>query len=485
VVLRRIAESGLTTREACGNTVRNVTACPYAGVSHTEPFDVTPYAEAVAEYFLRNPINQNLPRKIKIAFEGCDEDHARVAIHDIGAVAKVREVNGQIEHGFQLYFAGGLGAQPRTADLLEEFTPASLLIPTAEAIIRVFDRHGERRPEQVHRMRARMKFLARGWGIDKLRRTILIERRVVLATRSGRAQFNIEHFEEKAPLFDVAEFSSKPMNFDAKAFAHWRETNVAAQRQTGWNTVTLRCPLGDIDVAGLRNVARIARRFSGGRLRIGIAQNFILRWVPDAALSQLFIELSKAGLAQADADRLSDITRCPGADTCMIALTNSRGLAEALTDVVLKNFANVPEVQDVSIKISGCMNSCGQHHIADIGFHGASETTTDGRELPAYIMMVGGSTTEGLAQFAKIVGRVPAQRVPETVNQLLRSYANGRQESESFRTYIDRIGIPAIKTLVRAFEIVPSEPLSPELFFDLGAAEQTYKSEVGVGECAG
>src|SRR5689334_11256997 len=181
-VLRLIAEMGLTTREACGNTVRNVTACPFAGVASDEPFDVTPYAEAVAEYFLRNPINQNLPRKFKIAFEGCSEDHARIPIHDIGAVAKVRPVDGKLERGFHIYVAGGLGAQPRSADRLEDFTPADLIIPTIEAAIRVFDRFGERRPERVHRMRARMKFIARAWGKERLHKAILSERKQLLLT---------------------------------------------------------------------------------------------------------------------------------------------------------------------------------------------------------------------------------------------------------------------------------------------------------------
>jgi sulfite reductase beta subunit-like hemoprotein len=482
VALASIARSGLTTREACGNTVRNVTACPFAGVSPTELFDVTPYADAVSNYFLRNPINQNLPRKFKIAFEGCAEDHARTPIHDIGAVAAQRNRDGKIERGFRLYIAGGLGAQPKSAERLEEFTPADLLIPTCEAIIRVFDRHGERRPEHIHRMRARMKFLAQQWGTDKLRAAILTERRMILATRSGLADYHIEPREEMPPDVPIPRrwpsfWSTTP------EYERWRETNVIPQKQPGYATVLVRCPLGDITADGLRTVARIARRWCGGRVRTAISQNLVLRWVPEAVLPWVYVDLAEAGLAQADAHLIADITRCPGADTCQLALTHSRGLAEAIGKLFTNGFKDVPEIQDISIKISGCMNSCGQHHIADIGFYGAS-SEVQGRAVPQYIMLLGGRTQEGRAEFGKPVARIPARQAPEAVRRLLNFYRSERQAGEPFRQFIERVGLAQIKESLASLTVVPPFEEAPDLYGDLGTEEKVFSVEIGPGECA-
>ncbi len=482
LLLAHIARVGLTTREACGNTVRNVTACPLAGISPTEAFDVTPYADAVSRYFLRHPIAQNLPRKFKIALEGCRQDHARVRIHDIGAVALVREREGAKERGFRLYIAGGLGAQPRAAELLEEFTPADLLIPTCEAILRVFDRHGERRPEHTFRMRARMKFLARQWGIEKLREAIFAERRVLLATRSGLVRYEIaEEQEEEPPVLELprggaAGWSSSP------DYQRWRQANVLAQKQPGYYAVTVRCALGDVTSDALRHIARIARRFCGGRLRTTIAQNFLLRWVPEAALPYVYRELAAIGLAEAD--QLADITRCPGADTCQLALTRSRGLAEALRQVLRSDgFGDIPELQDLTIKISGCMNSCGQHHIADLGFYGAS-SGVDGHALPQYVLLVGGGTGFERVTFGRALARVPAQWAPEAARRLLMFYREQRYAGESFREFVERVGAPRLREVLAPFERVPSFEEAPELYRDLGAEEEVFRPEIGPGECA-
>lgn len=481
-VLTMINKSGLTTREACGNTVRNVTACPYAGVSPTELFDVTPYADAVANYFLRNPLNQNLPRKFKFAFEGCPEDHARTPIHDIGAVAAVREVDGKVERGFKIYIAGGLGAQPRSAELLEEFTPADLLIPTCEATIRVFDRSGERRPEKVHRMRARMKFVVKEWGIEKFRKAILAERDVVILTRSGRADFHIEPVEEQAPEVDVpARLQALPeVSWE---YESWVSTNVLRQKQPGFYTVLVRCPMGDITSEEMRAVARIARRWCDGRIRTTITQNLALRWVPEAALQYIYEELAEAGLALADAHRLLDVTRCPGADTCQLALTHSRGLAEAITEVISTRFSSVPECLDISIKISGCMNSCGQHHIADIGFYGAS-TEVGGNPLPQYVLLLGGRTQEGLAEFGKPVARMPARRAPEALERVLELYTEDRESNESFRQFLERVGTRYFRDALSALSFTEPLEVDPALYRDLGAESKVFTGEIGAGECA-
>jgi sulfite reductase beta subunit-like hemoprotein len=482
VVLARIVSSGLTTREACGNTVRNVTACPLAGISPTERFDVTPYADAVSKYFLRNPINQNLPRKFKIAFEGCHQDHVRTPIHDIGAVAATSEKQGRVEPGFRLYIAGGLGAQPTSAQLLEEFTPADLLIPTCEAIIRVFDRHGNRRPEHAQRMRARMKFLAREWGIEKLRTTILNERRFILATRSGLAQCHIEAVEEIAPEISIPR--SLPLGWSsAPEYERWRSTNVLDQKQAGYHAVLVRCGLGDITSDGLRAVARVARRWCGGRVRTTITQNLMLRWVPQAALPWVYCDLAEAGLAEADAHRIADITRCPGADTCQLALTHSRGLAEAIGAVIADEFNRFPELANLSIKISGCMNSCGQHHIADIGFYGAS-SEVEGRLMPQYIVLVGGRTQEGRAEFGKPVAKVPANRAPEVARRLLNFYRQQCQDAEPFGQFVERIGLKQIRDMLAPLaQVLPFES-APELYRDLGDDCEVFTAELGPGECA-
>jgi sulfite reductase beta subunit-like hemoprotein len=478
-VLRQIAALGLTTREACGNTVRNVTACPFAGVHADEVFDVTPYAEAVASYFLRNPINQNMPRKFKIAFEGCPEDHARIPIHDIGAVAKIRATNGKEERGFHIYFAGGLGAQPRSADRLEEFTPADLLIPTIEAAIRVFDRYGERRPERIHRMRARMKFLARQWGKGRLQTAILNERRAVLLTRSGRMPVRIEANEETAPPVRPG---LHPVAIGHSAYTSWLDSNVSEQKQPGWNIVSVGVPLGDIRPATLRSLAAVARRHADGRIRISIGQNFILRWVASEALPRVFAELRSIGLIETAVGQINDITRCPGADTCQIALTHSRALAVALHEELRGRYASIPEVLKMSIKISGCMNSCGQHHIADVGLFG-STVESNGKVLPVYSMMLGGGTVEGKATFGQFVAKVPARIAPDAVRTVIDYYVDNREDAEEFQKFFRRVGAARFRTILEEFTDLSVIERRHDLQYDLGETE-VFNAEVGVGECA-
>ncbi len=503
-VLTLLAEAGLTTREACGNTVRNVTACPFSGVSATEVFDVRPYAEAVSSYFLRNPINQNLPRKFKIAFEGCTEDHARTAIHDVGVVAAIRGAGGTEECGFRIYLGGGLGAQPACAKLLEEFTPAPLMIPTIEAVLRVFDRFGERREDHAHRMRARLKFLIREWGWDRFREAVLKERRTVFLTQSGRGVAEPDLATEPPPFTPEAvdriaeEAQAFQMNgmrtgegFTQSAgslvtggsYYEWRSTNVIEQKQPGWCCVIVRARLGDLSARELRHLSRIASWYCGGRVQVSISQNLMFRWVPELLLGWVYQELDRIGLAHAGADRLADITRCPGADTCQIAITHSRGLAQALEPLVEGSLGELPELGQLSIKISGCMNSCGQHHIADLGFYGSSENVR-GHELPKYVVMLGGRTREGLAEFGVPVAQIPARRIPDAVRELLLYYRQNKKNEEHFRDFVARLGKAAFRTLLGKYQSVASYEDSPELFRDLGVEEE-FHVMVGAGECAG
>lgn len=475
--LTRVAACGLTTREACGNTVRNVTACHFAGTSPDEVFDVRPYAQAVADYFLRNPVCQNLPRKFKIAFEGCPTDHIRAPIHDVGAVAKVRQENGKTVRGFRLFVAGGLGATPHAAQLLEDFTPEDWLIPSIEACIRIHDRYGNRKDKA----KARLKFVMKEWGLERFREAVFEERKIALLTRSGRHpdfKVNPDAFKEEPPVVSLPASIAEPND---AAYTLWRLTNVKRQKQAGHVTVLVRCLLGDITVSQMRALAEVADKFCGGRLRSAITQNLVLQWVPEKALPLVYTELQKAGLAEANAERVADITRCPGADTCQIAITHSRGLASSLTPIFSNGLSTAEELQDIKIKISGCFNSCGQHHIADIGFYGSTKVI-DGHEIPHYVMLLGGYTEEGVAKFGKPILQIPARRVPEAVRTLLEFFRKERLGQETFRPFVDRVGTARIKELLAPFSTV--DPADPKKYEDLGAEGSAFKMEMGKGECA-
>lgn len=343
-VLRAVNAVGLTTREACGHSIRAITCCPYAGVSPEEPFDVTPYAEAAYRYFLRHPVGQNLPRKFKIAFEGCATDHARTPIHDIGVVAALEGG----KRGFRVYVGGGLGAAPMSAELLEAFTPEEDLLPTMLAIVRLFDRYGNRKVLT----QARLKFLVKKWGIAAFREAVREERRLVKLTASG------EDLEAWAPPPEpepprLPSPPKKPFSF-APGFDAWRRTNLFKQKQEGFYTVTVRLPLGDITPEGLRALAAIAETYAA-EVRSAISQNLLLRFVPEEALGGLYEALLEAGLALPEAHTLLDITRCPGADTCNLAITRSRGLAQALE----AHLSALPLAQDPGAKAIGVKISPG------------------------------------------------------------------------------------------------------------------------------
>ncbi|WP_448565863.1 nitrite/sulfite reductase, partial [Thermus sp.] len=472
-VLRAVNAVGLTTREACGHSIRAITCCPYAGVSPEEPFDVTPYALATYRYFLRHPVGQNLPRKFKIAFEGCREDHARTPIHDIGVVAAVEGG----KRGFRIYVGGGLGAAPMSAELLEPFTPEEDLLPTMLAIVRLFDRHGNR---QVL-TQARLKFLVKKWGIAAFREAVREERRLVKLTATGE-DLKAWAPPPPPPPPRLPSPPRKPLSF-APGFDAWRRTNLYRQRQEGFYTVAVRLPLGDITPEGLRALAAIAETYAA-EIRSAISQNLLLRFVPEEALGGLYEALLQAGLALPEAHTLLDITRCPGADTCNLAITHSRGLAQALEGhLATLPLAQDPNAKALSLKISGCPNACGQHHIADLGFYGSSRKVGD-REVPHYVLLLGGRTREGEARFGQVVGRVPARRVPEAVERVLRRYLEERRSGESFPAYLDRVGAASFKPLLQDLQEVPPYEEAPEFYQDLGAEGEAFSVQLGRGECA-
>lgn len=472
-VLRAVNRVGLTTREACGHSIRAITCCPYAGVSAEEPFDVTPYAEAAYRYFLRHPVGQNLPRKFKIAFEGCATDHARTPIHDIGVVAAVEGG----KRGFRLYVGGGLGAAPMSAELLEPFTPEEDLLPTMLAIIRLFDRHGNRKVLT----QARLKFLVKKWGIAAFREAVREERRIVKLTASGE-DLKAWQPPQDLPPPSLPSPPRKPFSF-APGFDAWRRTNLFRQKQEGYYTVAVRLPLGDITPEGLRALADIAETYAG-EIRSAISQNLLLRFVPEDALGGLYEALLRVGLAHPEAHTILDITRCPGADTCNLAITRSRGLAQALeAHLHTLPLTHDPAVRSISIKISGCPNSCGQHHIADIGLYGSSRKVGE-NEVPHYTLLLGGRTREGEARFGQVVARIPARRTPEAVERILKRYQEEREQGESFQAYLDRVGAASFKPLLEDLQTIPSYEEAPEYYQDLGAEGETFRVQLGRGECA-
>ena len=489
--LEKINAVGLTTREACSNTMRTMTACHRAGVCALEPFDVSPYAAAATSYFLRNPMNQTLPRKFKVSFSGCRRDCALPLIHDIGAVAVVRAgADSREERGFELYLGGGLGAQPKAAHRLEEFTPAADLLPTMAAVVRVFDRTGNR--EQ--KMLARMKYAVEKLGWENFREQVLREReKLKLACADVFPEIDVWTETPGAPP-DAGERQgwSRAEAPDGEEYQRWLRTNVAAQKQVGYVVVHVRLELGDITAAQLRALAGVARRFSNGTLRTTVQQNLALRWIPQSALGEVYPLLRDAGLAKAGAERLGDVTSCPGADTCQLGITSSRGMARALTERIEQAAARIADLSGVRIKISGCPNSCGQHHTAPIGLYGGAKSF-DGRTTPTYQMMLGGGLgdVDAAAPFAAPFLKIPAANVPDAVAFLIETFDEQRHPGEAFASFVERYGRDLLKAEMAHFAVLPPYAEAPHKYKDaatpleeVGGHREEFVVKTGKGECA-
>lgn len=473
-VMARAAATGLTTREACSNSVRNVTACPYAGISPTELFDVTKHADAVTAHFLRNPVSQKLPRKFKIAFEGCPVDHAKTAIHDIGAVAAVREEGGARVLGFKLYVGGGLGAAPMQAILLEPFTPASELLRTCEAVVRIHDRLGDRKNKAT----ARIKFVVKRLGPDAFRKEVFAERDKLPQYRY--AGMDATQTDEQPPV-PVGIKTAASVN---GTFTRWMLTNVIGQKQTGYSTVTVRLRLGDITSAQMRALAKIIRRYCGGFVRTTIEQNLQLRWVRNEHVAALFGELEPIGLAEPEAGKLYDVTSCPGAETCQLGISASRGLSRALEARLKEAGLSGADIDNIHIKVSGCPNSCGQHHIADIGFFGGARKVNE-HLAPHFQLLLGGLAEEGVAKFGEPVLKLPARRIPDAVIRILERFRRDRQSpQEGFRAFVGRVGMDYWKQALNEFTTLPSYEQSPEGYRDWGSETDFSLGGMGPGECA-
>ena len=473
--MRVIGDVGLSTREACGNTVRNVTGCDMAGVCADEPFDVTPYAAAYSRYFVRHPFTQALPRKFKTAFSGCERDCAITAIHDMGFIPKV--VDGR--RGFKLLTGGGTSIMARIAPTLYDFVPVEEYLKVTEAVIRVFHRSDELRK---NRMKARIKFLIARIGIDDFRTMVEEELQEGWAQRSfdPTSLLFIEDESVDAPPLNGAYRN----NGRGDDFTRWTETNVRAQKQEGYRAVIVKLPLGDIQAEQFHQLADLSRMYAGGRARITHQQNLTFRWVPEAALGELYDELNEIELGDYGANEITDVVSCPGTDSCKLGITSSMGLGRAVRETLEALETSDPLVRQMHVKMSGCPNGCGQHHIADIGFHGAAAKAPGG-QVPAYELFLGGSYDDGDSRIGlRVKTKVPAKRVPEAVRAVISHYQQDRNDGEAFKDYAARVGPQTFEPVLAGFKEVPE--LGRETIEQYMDWDKTiiYKLERGEGECS-
>ena len=477
-VMRRLASAGITTREACGNSVRNVTACPYAGVCPDEAFDVTPYARALSRFLLGHPDCQDFGRKFKPAFSGCHQ-HAcgLVSMHDLGVIAETRVVDGQEKRGLRLVVGGGLGSVPYQAKVFDEFLAPEELLPVTQAIARVFGRLGEKK----NRNRARIKFLVHELGIDKFK-DLVMEERKILPHDSRWTEYvadAIKKTEEPlAPASPLPGGGSEP-------FQQWLKTNICPQKQDGYVVATVTLPLGDITPTQLRSLADIARRFTRETIRTTVEQNFVIRWVSRGDLPALYDALEAVGLGQPGAGSIVDIVACPGTDTCKLGIASSRGLAAELrTRLAAKSMQLDEAIQSLHIKISGCFNSCGQHHVADLGFYGVSRKVS-GYAVPHFQVVLGGEWTNNAGSYGLPMVAVPSKNIPDLVERISERYVMSREKGESFQQFVKRIGKAEVRKLVEDLVRVPADRADRFYFSDWGDPREYSIDDIGVGECAG
>ncbi|MGZ3438247.1 MAG: nitrite/sulfite reductase [Polyangia bacterium] len=474
--MTRLDEVGLTMREACGGTVRNVTACALAGVCNGAAFDVTPYGQAVTRHFLRNPICQALPRKFKIALSGCGDDCAQGAINDVAILARVRNS----ERGFEIRVGGGLSTSPEDAHPLEEFVPADRLLPVLEAVVRVFDRTGNRQ----NKSRARLKYVIRKIGMDGFRKEFDLE--LAKLDAEGRGRIPIDVKDEVRP--DAVLRLRTPVRQTAAedGFERFYASNCIKQRQSGYYAVIARLERGDITSAQLRGAGRLARQFSDGTVRLSNEQNLVFRFVPEASLTALHAELLALGLGRAGARTIHDVTSCPGADTCNLAVTRSRELTTAVEDALAAATGAAAEAvkaaESLDIKISGCPNSCGQHHVAALGFHGTMRRV-GGVAVPEYQLHLGGGIAREGATFGRQIVKLAARRVPAAVVRLLELYRKERADGEAPLAYFRRVTPEVVKQAVADLAEFDAATATAEDWLDHGD-EQPFKVAIGQGECA-
>jgi len=472
--MRLLADAGLTTREACGNTVRNVTACPVAGICPGEAFDVTPYALGVSRYLLRHPDFHDLPRKFKIAFSGCEDDGACAVagIHDVGLIAQVRGSNGTAHRGFKVLVGGGLGSLPTEAAVLTDFLPEEELLPTIEAVLRVFTETGNRK----NKLMARLKFVLRAKGIEEFRRLVAEKRKV--------SQAPAETFAVPSPiqpsLVSIAPAPLSPAAAKPQTdpeYDRWAEHNLMFQRQAGYGAVWVKLTAGTLHSSQMRGLADVLEENELTGVRIAVNQDLVIPWVPFDRVRAIYDELRTFELVTPGARTISDVTGCPGATTCNLGITRSLTLADVLSRE-LDGYTD-PEIQKLRIKISGCPNSCGHHHIADIGFYGNVRKIGE-KQAPYYQLLLGGKVNADGVRFGRQIMSVPARPIPAIIRELLAFYQTDRQATETFSAWVSRTPDKTIKD--RLLPLAEVTATSEDIFVDWGDTE-TYSLKLGRGEC--
>lgn len=494
--MRTLADAGITCKEACGNAVRNVTASPSAGVAADEVFDPVPYAEAFTRYFLRHALSSTLPRKFKVAFAGGGADHSFAIVNDLGFHARVRDGR----RGFRVTVAGGTAILCRSGEELFDFLPADEILAVGEAVLRVFDAKGDR----VHRHKNRLKFLVKQLGWEPFKALVQEEIDQIRAKGLPSLGFDPESppEHEEAPTSrgllpedaDLARFVAEdsprgpgivprhlPVVGDDTG-ARFLRTNVRPQRQHGYSLVTITVPLGDLTSGRLRALAAIARGYADGTVRLTHGQNVLLRWVRTADVTRLHGQLRAIGLAEPDPESIADITSCPGAEVCKLAVTQSRGAAERLTDLFRKDRELVDRAAGLVVKVSGCPNGCGLHHVAGVGFQGGMRKI-GGKAVPQYFVLAGGDPNGDTARFGRVVAKVPARKIEHVIPTLVALYEQKRQDGESITAYLARAPLLELKGALAHLEALDEASATAEDYVDLGETA-AFAPETSEGECA-
>ncbi|WP_028888187.1 HEPN domain-containing protein [Tenacibaculum ovolyticum] len=469
----QLEKDDITLREACGNAVRNITASETAGIDVNEPFDVSPYADATFKFFLRNPICQEMGRKFKMSFSGTDDDTAISFIHDLGFIAKIKTENGVTKKGFKVLLGGGLGSQPRHADVIYDFLEEDVLIPTIEGVLRIFDRFGER----AKRAKARLKFLVKELGVEAFLQLVSDE---VNALENKTFKVDTTEFEKPILFQEIAIPSVKIEDEDA--YGKWKETNVIKQKQEGLFAIGIKVHLGDFYTPKARLLADLVKKYAANEIRLTLRQNILIRHIKEELLPFFYVELQKLGFAKAGYNSTADITACPGTDTCNLGISSSTGIAVELEKVLEEEYPAYLNNKEIAIKISGCMNACGQHNMAHIGFQGMSIKVGNLQAPALQILIGGGILGDGKGRFSDKLVKIPSKKGPEALRVLLNNVAENQQEKETFLEYYDRQGktyfYDLLKKLSDTSDLVPSD------FIDWGHSEN-YVKAIGVGECAG
>ncbi len=468
-----LEKDAITLREACGNTVRNITASATAGIDPNEPFDVSPYADAMFRFFLRNPICQEMGRKFKISFSATEADDALSYMHDLGFIAKTKWIDNKVMYGFKVMIGGGLGSQSRHGDLAYEFLAVDQIIPFTEGVLRIFDRHGER----AKRAKARLKFLIEEIGINKFLELVKEEQNA-LANQSYPIDLSLYDHAIRLKDIDVPKIDTK----DLQEFETWLKTNTFPQKQEGLYAIGVKVQLGDFHLDQARKIAYLIKNYAGNEIRLTLKQNILIRHVRKEFLPFFYNELKKIGLTDLGYNSTLDITACPGTDTCNLGIASSTGVTKILESVIKTEYPQYIFNNDITIKISGCMNSCGQHSMAQIGFHGMSIKSGQLIAPGLQVLLGGGTTGNGKGRLSEKIIKIPSKRGPQALRVLLNDYELNKYSAELFNDYFDRQGKNYFYQLLKPLSY--SDDLAQDEFIDWGH-EKSYVKAIGIGECAG